>query len=127
MLRRILTDVATLRDLGSADTGDPVRLGAIKYALVTAIEGCARVAQHIAASEGWRSPGSNADAVTVLAEHHVVDVELGTRLGRAVGLRNLLVHQYADVDDERVVSMLDQLDDLEAFVDAVSAWIVEQT
>ena len=102
---------------------DSVRLAAIKYGFVTAIEGCTRVAQHIGASEGWRAPDSNADALAVLAEHGVIAAELGMDLARAVGFRNLLVHLYADVDDDRVVSMLDRVGDLEDFVSAVSSWI----
>ncbi len=123
LLRRVLGDVETLRALGAA--GDPhqaVRLGAIKYAFITAIEGGVRVAQHVGASEGWRAPDRNADAFAVLAEHDVIDAQLA----RAVGFRNVLVHQYADVDDERVVSMLDEIGDLESFVTGVSRWVESQ-
>ncbi|CAN5660754.1 MAG: type VII toxin-antitoxin system HepT family RNase toxin [Ilumatobacteraceae bacterium] len=127
LLRRVVEDVATLRELGSSeDVSQRVRLGAIKYAFVTAIEGCVRVGQHLGASEGWRAPDRNADAFVVLAEHSVLDDLLAARLGRAVGFRNLLVHQYADVDDERVVAMLEEVGDLETFVTAVSAWVEAQ-
>lgn len=127
LLRRLLDDVATLRELGaSSEVPQRARLGAIKYAFVTAIEGCVRIAQHLGASEGWRVPDRNADAFTVLAEHSVLDDRLAARLGRAVGFRNLLVHQYADVDDERVVGMLADLGDLEAFVNEISAWVEAQ-
>lgn len=45
------------------------------------------------------------------------------RLAKAAGLGNVLVHQYAEVDDVRVVSFLDELSDLEALVTAVTAWM----
>lgn len=127
LLRRILDDVVTLRALGDVpDPSDSVTLGAIKYAFVTSIEGCVRVAQHLAASEGWRAPDSNALAFDVLAEHGIVEADFGRRLARAVGFRNLLVHQYADIDDRRVVAMLGEVGDLEAFVNAVGAWLERQ-
>lgn len=126
MLRRIADDVGTLHALGSVDPREPVRLGAIKYAFITAIEGCIRVAQHLGASERWRPPDSNGDAFTVLGEHGVVQVELAEQLARAVGFRNVLVHQYADVDDDRVIAMLDRVGDLEAFVSQTSAWVAAQ-
>lgn len=44
-------------------------------------------------------------------------------MGRAAGFRNVLVHQYAVVDDDRVVAHLDELGDLQAFVEQVSAWM----
>jgi len=127
LLRRIVSDVAILRQLGATgDPHEPVRLGAIKYAFVTSIEGCVRVAQHVAASEGWRAPDRNADAFAIFAEHDVLGAQLAARLARAVGFRNVLVHQYADVDDDRVVAMLGEVDDLEAFVTDVSRWVEQQ-
>jgi uncharacterized protein YutE (UPF0331/DUF86 family) len=60
----------------------------------------------------------------VLGRHGVVDDEIAGRLSRAVGFRNVLVHQYATVDDERVVAALDRLDDLERFVQQVGAWLI---
>ena len=41
----------------------------------------------------------------------------------AVGFRNVLVHQYVEVDDERVVDNLDRLDDLRRFVGDVARWL----
>lgn len=40
-----------------------------------------------------------------LAEHGVVGVALGERLQDLARFRNLLVHQYAVVDDARVVEL----------------------
>jgi len=36
---------------------------------------------------------------------------------------NLLVHEYAQIDDDRVAGYLDRLGDLEAFVASVAGWI----
>lgn len=99
------------------------RLDALKYTLVTTIEGCIGVAQHLCASESWAPPTTNADAFRVLALNGVIGNDLAERLARAAGLRNVLVHQYAEVDDERVVAFLDRLTDLDDFVTAVTAWM----
>lgn len=119
----VTADVSVLRQRtqsgGEALPDDRDRLDATKYTLVTAIGGCIRVAQHIAASQGWEPPSTNADAFRVLADHGVVDSELAARLARAAGFRNLLIHQYADIDDKRVVGDLDSLDDLDGFVRSV--------
>jgi len=45
----------------------------------------------------------------------------GDGMARAVGFRNVLVHRYADVDDDLVVAQLRELDTLEAFVRQVTA------
>lgn len=41
-------------------------------------------------------------------------------MAQAVRFRNVLVHGYAVVDDRRVVAYLQQLDDIDAFVAALS-------
>ncbi len=128
LLRRVTDDLAVLRRRSavgpSALLADDTLLDATKYTLVTAIEGCIRAAQHLGASESWRAPTTNADAFRVLAEHGVLARPVADAVARAAGLRNLLVHAYAELDDARVVAALDHLDNLDAFVDAVLAWAV---
>ncbi len=110
LLQRIEEDLVFLRE----------RLAALKYVFVTTIEGCIDVAQHACASEGWGPPGTNADALRLLARHRVLTPELGESLARAVGFRNVLVRGYADVNDDLVIAQLDRLDDIAAFVAAVA-------
>lgn len=130
LLRHLQGDIAVLRHHGGGDRGellsDDVRLAAVKYVFVTAIEGCIHIAQHVIASEGWEVPATNADAFQVLSRHDVLTYEMAQRLGLAAGFRNLLVHQYADVEDLRVIARLDDVDDLDAFIDVVLAWMDQQ-
>lgn len=46
------------------------------------------------------------------------------RVASAVGFRNVLVHQYVDVDDGRVRRALGELDDLSDFVGDVTRWLL---
>lgn len=71
----------------------------------TFIEGVVNAAQHLCASEGWGPPKDNGDAVRLVGTHGVVDEQLAHRLVGAVGFRNLLVHQYAEIDDRSVSSV----------------------
>jgi uncharacterized protein YutE (UPF0331/DUF86 family) len=52
----------------------------------------------------------------------VVPAPTAEAVARAVGFRNVLVHEYTDVDDGRVRDNLQRLADLEAFVSQVAAW-----
>lgn len=131
LVARIRRDVTALRTTGEAHTatelaGNTVLLDAVKYRFVTAIEGCVRVAQHLLASEGLGVPDTNADAFRQLAEHEVLDAAVAAAMARAVGFRNVLVHEYADVDDRRVVAQLGGLDDLEEFARQVTRWTLTQ-
>jgi uncharacterized protein YutE (UPF0331/DUF86 family) len=106
--------------------GESLWLDGVKYLFVTAIEGSVDLAHHIISSESWGSPDTNAAAIRVLGVHGVVSSEIAASVSKAVGFRNILVHQYAKVDDEIVTNALDNLDDLRAFVSQVSAWVIAQ-
>lgn len=127
LLDALTRDVLALRGQAAMDTtvmrSDAIWLDALKYRFVTAIEGASRVANHVVVSEGWGAPETNADAIARLADQGVIDRGLAGRLGRAVGFRNVLVHQYAEVDDDKVVAALDELGDLEDFVAQIARWI----
>jgi len=126
LLRNIADDTAVLRQEAEASAErrrDPIWLRGIKYTFVTAIEACVDVAQHICATEGWGPPADNGDAVRLLGEHGVLTAELATSMRKAVGFRNVLVHDYIEVDDEIVVGRLKSLGDLDEFVRQVAVFV----
>lgn len=126
LLRVIGVDLDVLRaerDAAAERRADPIWLRGVKYTLVTAVEGCIDVAQHMAASESWGPPHDNGDALRLLARHGVVAPEVAENLARAVGFRNILVHEYVTVNDDIVLGVLDDPSDLEAFVAGVLGWL----
>jgi len=126
LLRNVTDDVAVLKHESAADETrrrDPMWLRGVKYTFVTAIEACVDVAQHICAAEGWGPPSDNGDAVRLLGEHGVLPADLAVSVRRAVGFRNVLVHEYVEVDDKIVISRLTDLSDLEEFVRAVAKYV----
>lgn len=130
LLQRVTGELAYLQQRAVEDLAarrlDDVWMSGLKYRFVTVIEAIVNVAQHLCASEGWGPPRDNGDAVRLLGRQGVVPDELAGRLAAAVGFRNILVHGYAAVDDERVVARLGDLDDIDAFVAAVSRWVMAQ-
>lgn len=126
LLRSITDDLAVLRresDAGESRREDPIWLRGVKYTFVTAIEACVDVAQHICAAEGWGPPADNGDAVNLLGEHGACTPALARSIRRAVGFRNVLVHEYVRVNDDIVIGRLKALSDLEDFVSQVAAFV----
>ena len=126
-LLRALTDtLGVLRTEQHADNerrNDPLWLRGIKYSFVVAIENAVDVAQHLCSSEQWGPPSNNGDTMRLLGDHGVLDPTLATALRSAVGFRNVLVHDYVDVDDQIVLAQLADLTDLESFVVAIAAYV----
>jgi len=77
-------------------------------------------AQHIVANEGLGMPASNADAVRLLGHAGLLDAGLPTEMAGAVGFRDVLVHNDAEVDDHKVVDNLDRVGELRRFVAAMA-------
>ncbi|HVM13728.1 MAG TPA: DUF86 domain-containing protein [Egibacteraceae bacterium] len=130
LLERMAAELAALRSLARRDAADlvadDVALPAAKYRLVMATEAAIDACEHVIASEGYRASGDYADAFRVLVEEQVLPAELGGRLQDAARFRNLLVHGYADVDDARVVTILQtRLGDLTQFGAHVAAAFLE--
>ncbi len=129
LLRGISERIGRLDAAAASRDDDPssLWLDGVKYLFITAIEGCVDVAHHIASSESWQAPDTNAGAIRILGEHEVLTAEVATSVARSVGFRNVLVHQYIEVDDTIVLAALDRLDDLQQFVSQVSSWILQRS
>jgi uncharacterized protein YutE (UPF0331/DUF86 family) len=92
----------------------------VERTLQMMIETCVDIAGHIISDRGMRTPSSYADTFRVLAENSVADSELLAVMERMAKFRNVVVHQYEDVDAEIVIAILRRhLDDFRRYVDAI--------
>ena len=90
------------------------------FDLIQAVQACIDLAIHACAHEALGVPEGPASAFALLARHEVIEVTLAERLTLAAGLRNLIVHQYTDLDFTRLVQALTAgTTDLDAFVRAL--------
>jgi uncharacterized protein YutE (UPF0331/DUF86 family) len=129
--RRLLVLSETLRHLARPDAGDAARLAAdlvlraaVERWLQVAIEACIDLAEHVCADREWTPPGTARGAFAALAAHGLMDVELAHQLGRAAAIRNLLVHDYADVDVEVLARVVrEDLADLRTFARMAASWM----
>jgi uncharacterized protein YutE (UPF0331/DUF86 family) len=119
LLDRLGEETGHLHRLAARDRdslAEPDVLAAVKYRFVVAIETCIDAGQHVISSEGLRAPMDYADVFAVLGEARLLPSSLVPALQDMARFRNLLVHGYLNVDDERVVEILrSRLGDLDAF------------
>lgn len=126
LLRSIDEGLASLarRDAASPDQrADETWLMAVKYSFITVIEACIDLAQHITSVENLGTPANNGDAMRRLGRAGVVSPEVADSMAKAVGFRNVLVHEYFEVDDDIVLSRLADHRDLHEFLHQVGEWI----
>ncbi|CAA9522605.1 MAG: hypothetical protein AVDCRST_MAG45-2600 [uncultured Solirubrobacterales bacterium] len=87
--------------------------------LQLAIQACIDAGAQLVSELSSRSPADYADVFSSLADGGFLERDLARSLGEAAGQRNLLVHDYLDIDDRRVFASLSRLDDLREFATVV--------
>ncbi|GBD99266.1 hypothetical protein BMS3Abin07_01301 [bacterium BMS3Abin07] len=99
----------------------------IERTLHLMIELCIDIANHVISDKGLRVPSSYADAFRVLMENGIIRKSLFNRLEKMAKFRNIIVHQYEQVDPEIVVSILkNNLRDFEEYKKAILKTISEK-
>lgn len=120
LLDRIAEEVEHLRRLAKTDRetllSDHDRMHAIKYGFVVAIEAAVDIGRHIIASGSLEAPDSFAGVFTSLGKAGILRSDTSRAMEDAARFRKLLVHQYAEVDDSRVIDFLQsRLGDFDTF------------
>jgi uncharacterized protein YutE (UPF0331/DUF86 family) len=119
-LAELLAESERIRAGGRAayDAGLRDRLAA-QHAIQLAIQICVDIGAHLIAELGLRMPDDYKGVFVILREPLGLAPDLVAGLSAAAGMRNVLVHAYLEVDDDRVWDALGHLDDLREFAVAV--------
>jgi len=96
-------------------------IDAAKYNFILAIEACIDICNHIVAKLAKRIPKDYADCFKILNEIGLIkDQEFVYRLMNMARFRNILVHFYWKVEDERLFKILkENLKDIEIFLEII--------
>ncbi len=98
------------------------------FRLVVATEAAIDLCLHCAAKKLRKVAEEYAACFKLLADHNLIDQDLASRLGRMARFRNLLVHQYWEIDYSSVYRLITgpDLADLEVFVRQITQLIEDQ-
>lgn len=119
---RLLVEFGRL-DL-AAFIGDPRNYGSAERFLQLAIESVFDIGTHCIAALGLPRPDRYAQILPTLAEAGIIRRETARELFNLAGFRNLLVHDYTNVDRERVYAFLNsKLDGFRRFAADVAAFL----
>jgi uncharacterized protein YutE (UPF0331/DUF86 family) len=79
------------------------------------------ISNHIIADMRLNLPSDNKELFAMLAKHKIVSAALSRKLTSMAGFRNILVHEYLEIDRRRVYSALkNDLGDFEKLIRAVT-------
>ena len=124
----ILENTAKIRHYASlADEEfwtDERNILSVKHLLLESIEACGNICIHISAKRIFKAASSFAECFENLAAAGVVDADLAQRLRAMARFRNILVHRYWDVTDQKILSYArTNLGDFEDFLKSVLKYL----
>src|SRR5258706_272804 len=74
---------------------------AAERSLEVAIQACLDIASHIVAQLALEKPKENKDLFVILDNHNIISKDLSKKLILMSGLRNILVHEYLEIEEEK--------------------------
>ena len=96
----------------------------VERRLETAIQACIDTGNHIIAQQNLGSPSDYGEIFSILAQNGIIDGEQEKLLVKMAGFRNILVHEYKVVLNEKVYDVLQNgLPDLYNFAKAILDYI----
>lgn len=102
-MRRLVAHVASLNISSAADLADFGKQLQVEHALTQLVNLATEVNAHVAAATGL-PPEDYRQGFDRMAEEAFITSDLAAALKPSVGLRNILTHEYVDVDLARVAS-----------------------
>lgn len=100
------------------------KIDSSKYNLIVIIEGAIDICNHIVARAGGRAPTDYGDCFVILGELGILSPELVEKLKKMAKFRNLLVHLYWKVDNQRVFNIIQKdINDIKLFLQAIKRFI----
>ena len=66
------------------------------------------MAAHIISDEGIGVTGSNTEMFYLLEEHGYLSRDITEKMGKAVGFRNIIVHEYAKIELDQILEIAQQ-------------------
>ncbi len=124
-LKRVLNEINDM-DFGLDELLENVDIQRlIERRLQLAIETCIDIASHLAAALSLPGRDTTADVFELLGKHGVIPNKLAEKFSsEVVGFRNILIHQYRDIDYQIVFkSYKEDLKDIREFAKAVVAFL----
>lgn len=102
---------------------DPFLRDIAERNLEIAAQCCIDIAQRIITLEHARKPSDYQESILILAELGVISGEFARQFSPIAGLRNVLVHEYAGIDWDRLYAHLQDVSDLHRFRESVLSYM----
>ena len=125
---KIKANMGMLREAAQASyvqfTGDPVLYYATERALQVCIQAIIDICAYLVKESQTRMPEEYRDLAAIMVKMGVIPADMEPRLVSMIGMRNILVHQYLEIDLSIVHrSLQSDLEDFDRFARYVEDYL----
>ena len=118
---RILEYIRLIRDIQEdcfeRFDADPIYRGALLHYLYLMADSCIALAELVIKLKGLRPPQTYAEAFDILGANGILEPDFAYAFAKIAGFRNLLAHDYEEVDGQRICnSLIAGLDEVERYL-----------
>ena len=97
---------------------------AIKHLLLESIEACGNICVHILAKKLFKASSSFAECFENLYKMKVIDEDLSNKLIKMARFRNILVHRYLQIDEQKILEYAkNNLVDFNLFMKSIAEYL----
>ncbi|RLA68429.1 MAG: DUF86 domain-containing protein [Epsilonproteobacteria bacterium] len=115
-LKHLEENINILREIKSSVSLEELKVNKryeweVRYGLLESIQVVIDIACKLSSQYNLGNPKNYKACIELLEQHKYLSKELSKKVIGMVGLRNLLVHEYIEIDEERLYDFLNFLDD----------------
>ncbi|MEZ9597042.1 DUF86 domain-containing protein [Shewanella sp. 10N.261.52.F9] len=119
-IKRCLKRINDVYGDGTAFKQDFTLQDSVILNLQRSCQACIDIANHLNRQHQYGIPQSSRDSLTLLAQNNVLNEELADNLKKMVGLRNIAVHDYQELNLDIVIHVIKHhLSDFEDFIEVI--------
>jgi len=115
-----LVSTLSIEDLKAKTTNQ----WALRYGLFESIQIVIDIACHVVSQNNFGNTNTYRDCIDALVKFDVIENDLGVNLKKMVGLRNILVHDYVEIEITQLYHFVSDLSDFRKFSIAIRKFLV---
>ncbi|HKK82855.1 MAG TPA: DUF86 domain-containing protein [Atribacterota bacterium] len=95
--------------------------------LEVAIQSCIDIANRIISLDGLEKPRDYYGAIIRLGEENILPYDFTQNFAPVAGFRNILIHEYLEINWDEVYRNLKQIDQFYKFMEYIEKWLAQRT
>ena len=95
----------------------------LRYGFLETIQIIIDISCHLASKYNLGNPKSYSECIELLSKYKYIDEGLNEKMVGMVGLRNILVHEYINIDLHQLYDLLNNIEDFKEFVKKIKSKI----